>query len=478
MSDQSRTPLLDALRSRAERSHAAFYLPGHKQGCGSSPALRALLGKLALQADLPELPEFGNLFPPDGPIQDAQELAAAAFGADRTWFSVNGSTAGVIAAIAAVCGPDDKLVLPRNAHRCALAGLMLSGAHPIFVMPERDRTRDFLLPVTPEAIGAALDAHPDARAVLVVSPTYRGASADLKAIASLTHARDLPLVVDEAHGAHFGFHPAFPSPALAAGADAAVQSWHKTLGALVQAAAVHVRGTRIDRDRLSNALQMVHSSSPSHLLLASLDAARQQIAVGGRDLLDGALHLAAEARVRLQSVPGVLLAESVDPCDPLRLTVDLTGVGLSGYEADELLHADFDVTAELPTLQALTFVVTFGNAIADIDRLGGALQALARTPRSARTFPHLPLPPGAVAMRSPRVAFFTPSERVFSGEAIGRASAESICLYPPGIPVLIPGEAISAESLNYLKSARALGHSVAIDGCSDPSLETLRVLRD
>jgi len=474
--DQTALPLLAAVRSRACVPHAPFYVPGHKQGAGASTALVAAIGKAALRADLPELPEFGTLFPPSGPVAAAQELAAAAFGARRTWFSVNGSTAGVVAAIAATCKPGDTLVLPRNVHRCALSGLVLSGAMPAFAAPPAG-TRAAAAPVTPEAIAATLARHPEAAAVLVVSPTYEGVCADLEAIAELAHARDLPLLVDEAHGAHFAFHSALPTPALAAGADVAIQSWHKTLGALTQAAAVHLSGARVDPERLARSLQVVQSSSPSHLLLASLDAARQQMALHGRELLGRTLGLAREARDRLRAVPRLAL----DPIagrdrDATRLTVDVTGTGWSGFAADALLHETLGVTAELPTLQALTFVLTIGTTPGDIDALVAGLEAIARQPRPASelTLPSLPPPPHPEL--SPRAAYFTASEPVAISRAVGRLSAETVCPYPPGIPVLLAGERVSEAAIAYLLQVRALGSHISIDGCSDPTLATLRVL--
>ena len=244
-------PLVTALQMCAQRSDAPFYTPGHKKGQGVGRSLIHLLGSKVFAADLPELPELDNLFAPQGAILAAQELAAEAFGADRTWFLVNGSSCGVMAAILATCAPGAKILLPRNVHQSAIAGLIHSGAVPVFLQPEYDRALDIAHSITPDSVSAALTQHPDAKAVLMVYPTYYGACGDVAAIAQLAHQHGIPLIVDEAHGAHFAFHPELPIAALAAGADLVVQSTHKTLSALTQAAMLHLRGDRIDVDRVS-----------------------------------------------------------------------------------------------------------------------------------------------------------------------------------------------------------------------------------
>ncbi|NEP19122.1 MAG: aminotransferase class I/II-fold pyridoxal phosphate-dependent enzyme, partial [Leptolyngbya sp. SIO4C1] len=298
---QQRAPLVEALQRCAARPNAAFYTPGHKRGQGISALHRAVFGSDIFRADLPELPELDTLFAPEAAIQQAQQLAAEAFGAEHTYFLANGSSCGIEAAILAVCNPGDKLILPRNVHRSAISGLILSGAVPIFVMPDySDRWQS--LGVSAHAIAAALRQHPDAKAVFVVSPTYQGICSDIGAIAALAHQHRLPLLVDEAHGPHFAFHPELPMPALQAGADLVIQSTHKVLAAFTQAAMLHLQGERIDQVRLCQALQLTQSTSPSYLLLASLDAARHQMATAGRALMTQTLSLANQANQSIQSL--------------------------------------------------------------------------------------------------------------------------------------------------------------------------------
>ena len=479
---QTQTPLLQALRTVAQRSNAAFHTPGHKRGQGISEDFANLLGAQAFQADLPELPELDNLFAPEGVILEAQALAADAFGAEQTWFLANGSTCGIQAAVLATCQPGDKLILPRNVHQSAIAALILSGAIPVWLEPEVDQEWDIAHSVDPVQVAIALAQHPDAKAILLVSPTYYGVCGNVRAIAKLAHAHQIPLLIDEAHGAHFAFHPDLPTPALQAGADLAVQSTHKTLSALTQAAMLHVRGNRIDRDRLSRALQLVQSTSPSYLLLASLDAARQQMAIQGKSLLDSALKLAAIVRTQLAEMPefAVLQPDRTSTpgwfaLDPLRLTVSVAKLRLSGFEADEWLH-QAGITCELPGLHHLTFILTHGNTAEECDRLVRGLAALSAeletTANSSnpKVFRRFPLPS---VMLSPRQAFFAAQRVVPVQEAIAQPSAELICPYPPGIPVLIPGEIITAEAIDFLQHIRAAGG--ILTGCTDPTLQTLKI---
>ncbi|MEM9538384.1 MAG: aminotransferase class I/II-fold pyridoxal phosphate-dependent enzyme [Cyanobacteria bacterium P01_E01_bin.42] len=475
-SDQTQTPLIDAIKAVSRQHLSVFYVPGHKRGQGIPSQLSDWLGAEIFRADLPELPEFGSLFPPQGTVKTAQELAAEAFGAKQTWFLANGSTSGVEAAILATCRQGDKIILPRNVHKSAISGLVLSGAMPIFVNPECDRN----LPtsITPKTLKTALETHPDVKAVMVVYPTYHGICGDLGAIASLVHQYNIPLLVDEAHGAHFAFHPNLPASALSLGADIAVQSTHKTLGAMTQASMLHLQGDRISPDRITNALRLLQSTSPNHILLASLDAARHQMAMQGEALLEKALNLAEEVRDRLANIADLWVFEPTSATiDRTRIAIDATQLGLTGFAADEILYDELGVTAELPELQYLTFVLTFGNTPADCDRLVEAYQILERDRRHLPISPISPiLPIPSISSISPREAYFAPTETVAFDLAGDRISAELICPYPPGIPLLMPGEAISAAVLNRLQRIRTLGQTINIEGCSDPTLKTLKVI--
>ncbi|MEH2091728.1 aminotransferase class I/II-fold pyridoxal phosphate-dependent enzyme [Nostoc sp.] len=489
MLDQSLTPLLDALKANAARPHAPFYTPGHKLGEGISQSLADLLGKAVFRADLTELADLDNLFAPQGVIQAAQQLAAEAFGASQTWFLVNGSTCGIEAAILATCGTGDKIILPRNVHSSAIAGLILSGAIPIFLNPEYDPVLDIAHSITPNAVQSALQQHPDAKAVLVVYPTYYGVCGDLSAIANITHQYNIPLLVDEAHGAHFTFHPELPTPALAAGADLTVQSIHKVLGAMTQASMLHVQGDKIDCDRISKALQLVQSTSPSYLLLASLDAARQQMAMHGKMLMSCTLQLAEEARTRISQIPELSVLEMPQleespgfvALDKTRLTITVSGLGLTGFEADEILDEKLGVTAEFASLQHLTFIISLGNTPADIEQLVQGFTTLTKEYRRSKltvknqVWLNLDRTLDYALQISPREAFFAVTEILPLTQTNKRICAEIVCPYPPGIPVLMPGEVITKSVLEYLQQIQAMGGFIS--GCNDISLKTLKVVK-
>ena len=386
MTDQTLVPLLAAIAHIANRDHAAFYAPGHKRGQGASEKLRHLVGESALQADLPELPELDNLFAPTGPIAAAQELAAQAFGAEETFFLANGSTGGIQAALLTVSGPGSQVLVPRNAHQSVFAGLILTGAAPIYLAPLHNDLWDLAWGVTATQIEQALQIYPAIQAVVVVSPSYHGVCADLAAIARCVHQYNAVLIVDEAHGAHLSWHLDLPQGAIAAGADIVIQSTHKTLGAMTQASMLHVQGQRVNRDRLRQSLQLTQSTSPNYLLLASLDAARQQLATTGTALLEQTLAIAQQIRSDLEQLPEFVVLSphhlSADSptfqLDPTRLVVDVANLDLTGFAADEFLHEQQHVTAELPTLRQLAFILTLGNQPQEGDRLVAAFAALAQ----------------------------------------------------------------------------------------------------
>ncbi|MDA0268592.1 MAG: aminotransferase class I/II-fold pyridoxal phosphate-dependent enzyme [Cyanobacteria bacterium] len=482
-------PLLSALALAAQWQHVSLHTPGHKGGTGASQGLIDVLGHLALVADLPEIPGLDNLFAPEGPIKAAQTLAAMAFGAEETGFLANGSTSGIEAAILATCGPGDRILVPRNVHQSVLSGLVLSGASPIYLNPTYSADWGLALGVTAEAIATALATYPEIKAVVVVSPTYEGICSDIAAIAASVHRHDAILLVDEAHGPHLHFHPDLPQDAIAAGADLAIQSTHKVLSALTQAAMVHVQGTRINRERLRRALTMTQSSSPNYLLLASLDAARHQMALDGSALLTQTLKLVDMVRSRCQDFSPIrtLSAAAVAALpggfvlDPTRLTVDVSPLGITGFTADEYLHHQHRVTVELPTLTSLTSIFSIGNTTADGAQLTAALRSLVDQADTLEPFTHQrlsnliqPLPDLSQPPMGPRDAFFAPQRAVAIPAAIGQLSAVALCPYPPGIPVVLPGEVITPGAIAHLQTVHQAGGTIT--GLADPALATLQIV--
>lgn len=480
---QEKTPLLSILQQLALKQDAPFYTPGHKKGHGINELLKQLMGEKVFRADLPELPELDNLFAPEGVIKEAQILASEAFGAKKTWFLANGSTCGIIASILATCGEGDNIILPRNIHQSAIFGLILSGATPIFLHPQYDSDFDLHYTLCTQEIAQALETNSNVKAVMVVSPTYNGICANLTEIAHLTNNYSIPLLVDEAHGAHFSFHNQLPMGALQAGADMVIQSTHKTLGAMTQASMLHVQGSLVNHSRISQALQLVQSSSPSYLLLASLDAARQQMATVGEKLLTNTINLANYARKNIAELEYLSLLELVKPTnnftnlDITRLTINVNKLGLSGYEVDEILHQEFSVTCELPSLQNLTFIISLGNKFQDIERLISSLQSLKQYQQSSKNnfninFSSMPI---SSFKMTPRDTFWAEKKVVSQDLAINEISAENICPYPPGIPLIMAGEIITKEALEYAQTIINLGG--IITGISDQSLETLTIIK-
>jgi arginine/lysine/ornithine decarboxylase len=486
MLNQNQTPLIDALKACTTRSHAPFYTPGHKHGAGISPLLTDLIGKDVFRADLTELAELDNLFTPQSVILAAQELAAEAFGAEKTWFLVNGSTCGIEAAILATCRMGEKIILPRNVHSSVISGLILSGAIPIFINPVYNSDLDIAYSITPEALKAALVQHPDTKAVLIVYPTYNGICGNLPAFVHLTHQYNIPLIVDEAHGAHFHFHSQLPISALTAGADLTVQSIHKTLGAMTQASMLHFQGKRIDIDRVNKALQLVQSTSPSFILLASLDAARQQMAIHGEKLMSQTLYLAEEARIKINQIPGLstpLINSKKSPgfmdLDQTRLTVNVSKIKFTGFASEEILDKKFHVTPEFSSWQNLTFIISLGNTKTDIQKLIQGLNNLTHViPLTSECQPCNNINDAIIASImsiSPREAFFANSEVIPIAETQERICAEIICPYPPGIPVLMPGEIITKSALEYLQEIQDMGGFIS--GCADETLQTVKVVK-
>lgn len=474
MVSQADAPLVNALKECSRCQQAVFYAPGHKGGRGISSLQQTVFGQQIFQVDLPELPELDDLFAPESVILAAQTLAAEVFGAEQTWFLVNGSTGGIEAAMLALCGPGDEVIVPRNAHQSVLSGLILSGAMPVWVAPSYDPQWQLCLGVDVDTIAATLRQHPHAKAVVVVSPTYEGVCSDIAGLATLAHGYGIPVIVDAAHGPHFAFHPELPTAALEAGADVVIHSAHKVLSAFTQAALLHVQGQRCDRARLHQALRIIQSSSPNYLLLGSLDAARHQMANQGTLLMERTLKLAQSARRQLQDIGLPVLdasAVGIFQQDLTRLTVDVSVLDTTGFAADVWLH-ERGVTAELPTLHQLTFIISLGNSMGDIDQLVHGLQHLPATQAVAKSQLMLALP---VAGTSPREAFFAHAELCAVEDAIGRLSADTVCLYPPGIPNLMPGEVITAGIVEALRLAQTVGAHVS--GLVDPTLQKFRVLR-
>jgi len=488
-------PIYEMLEKAAGRSRISLHIPGHKQ--------RAIwLNRNAnerfapiLRLDFTELTDTDDLHhpAPGGAIAEAQRLAAECFGAEETCFLVGGSTAGNLAMILGTAGPGDVLIVQRNVHRSIVHGLMLAGARAVWLPPQVEPSSGLAVIPDIRHIQMALERYPEAKGVILTSPNYYGIGGHLKPIAELCHAHRVPLLVDEAHGPHFGFHPLFPESALQCGADAVVQSAHKMLGAMTMGAMLHMRGTLVSREAVRQALRMVQSSSPSFPLLASLDLARQHIHASGAQAFGPALEAVRRARLALRHTAIRAVGPGEDQWgtkdgvpfqyDPLKLTLyDATG-RMTGFQLAQALE-ERGCIPEMADARHVVLAFGAGSCPEDGDGLADALRSL---PLAG---PHVTPPPietpygtrfsrmaAGEAWEVPEPVFLSrqmpATERVPLEESEGRVAGEWIVPYPPGIPELYPGEIITAQTIERLRAWKAEGASV--QGAEDPSLQYVRV---
>ena len=477
--DQARVPMLAALGRYQEAIAAPFSAPGHKRGAGAGAGVRAQLGD-AFAADV-----WLGVADHDPAQRAAEDLAAAAWGAERAFFLVNGSSSGTQAFLLAALGPGDEVVAGRDAHQSLLTGLILTGARPVWVKPRLHPELELSLGVAPADVAAALDAHPRAKLVAVTSPTYHGVASDVAGVVAVAHARGVPVYVDEAWGPHFPFHPALPAPAMASGADGAVTSPHKVLSALRQGALLNVRGERVDADRVGTTLRLTQTTSPSMAILASLDACRQQLVSEGEALLERAVGLAFAARRRLAALPGVevlggpQLGETA--YDPTRLVLDVRGLGRTGFVVERTLRERFGVAPAMADAGSVVCALGLGDSAESVDRLVAAVADLAAARPGRQEVAAVPRggahgevgAPGSQAC-SPREAFFAAGRSVSLRSAVGAVAAEPVVPYPPGIPLILPGEVVAAEKVEWLLAGLAQG--MRVRGPADPTLGSLRVV--
>ncbi|MCL2418368.1 MAG: aminotransferase class I/II-fold pyridoxal phosphate-dependent enzyme [Conexibacteraceae bacterium] len=490
--EQPRAPYLEAIAAYGLRGSTRFHVPGHKGGGGADPGLRSALGAEALLLDVPQDIEGIDVGPSPTPYEQAEQLAAEAYGAERCWFLTNGATQGNHALCLALAGPGKRVLLQRNSHASMIDGLVLSGGLPRFVAPEYDSELGIAHGVTPEALERALAAGGPCAAAFIVSPTYYGMAADVRGCAEVAHRHGVPLIVDCAWGAHFGFHAALPESPLALGADAMLASTHKIVGSLTQSAMLLVAGSgRVDTGAVARTIRLVRSTSPNALLMGSLDAARRQLAVHGELLLDRTIKAAARARAEIEEIPGCAIVgdqwlgrPGIAGWDPLRIVIDVRETGLTGYQVASALRATYDIYVELATHATVVLVLGIGQPVEPLDRVAHDLAETVKRiapaggpagpPAGHSVLSQIPAEHGYESAVAPRDAFLGESEAVPVAEAIGRISTESVAGYPPGVPTLLPGERVTAEVVEYLEALVAAG--ARLHGAADPSFRTLRVL--
>ncbi|HZK17987.1 MAG TPA: decarboxylase [Clostridia bacterium] len=489
--DQAKTPLLDALVDYC-RNNVSFHMPAHRGGAAAPKALADFVGSGMFCIDQTEVPGLDDLHNPGGVIDEAQKLAADAFGADRTFFLVNGTSCGIHALLAGTCSPGAKVILPRNIHRSVLWGLIVSGADPVYIPVACVDGFGIAAPVNPDDLESVWREYPEASAAMVVNPTYHGLCGEVDRMAAVSHGLGKPLYVDEAHGGHLRFHPGLPDDAMSAGADGAVQSTHKLGGSLTQSSMLHLQGNLIDCESIASVLGMVQTTSPSYVLMSSLDAARHQMVHKGHGLLEEAINLSRWLRVQLGQVRGIdvfdledLASKGFSGCrlDCTKILISAARLGLSGYDLSAILRSDYNIQVEMADFLNVLCMVTIGTTKKDCEGLVFAVNDISgRTPGN-NTRANKPGLKWKIAGSSPlpTVKVMTPREAWICGhcalplrEAVGKVSAESVAVYPPGIPTLLPGEVITPEIVEYLSMLKEM--QIPLQGPRDPGLSKLEVV--
>jgi lysine decarboxylase len=483
--DHTRAPVLEALVDYRRVGRLSFTPPGHKQARGADPEVREVLGDTVFLGDVLASGGLDDRLTRGRVLERAEELMADAVHARHTFFTTCGSSLSVKAAMLAVAGPHEKLLIGRDAHKSVASGLILSGIEPVWVEPRWDAERHIAHPPSATEFERAFDAHPDAKGVLITSPTPYGACADLRSVAEVCHRRGVPLVVDEVWGAHLPFHPDLPSWAMDAGADICVTSIHKMGSGLEQGSVFHLGGDLVPPALLKMRADLLGSTSPSVLIYAGLDGWRRQMALRGQEVMGGALKLAAEVRSEIEAIDGMHVNDRDDLCgpgladdfDPLPVVIDVTGLGVTGYQAADWLREHRGVDAHLTDHRRIGAQITHGDDQETAQELLAALKSLAGAAPGLSPAPRVDVPgPSALRMeqaRLPRDAFFGPAEDVPVGDAAGRIAAEMITPYPPGIPAVLPGERLTRAVLSYLTTGLAAGMN--LPDASDPELGTIRV---
>jgi|tagenome__1003787_1003787.scaffolds.fasta_scaffold20985026_4 arginine decarboxylase len=483
---QEEAPVSEAIAEWHASGMLTFGIPAHKGGRSLPPALLDAVGERVFWNDV-EMSNGLDTRDESYGVQDrAEELAAEAFGAEQSFFSVNGSSLSLQAAIMAVAGGGRKLIIARNSHKSVDAGLIAGGVDPVWVQPPLDEELQVAHVVTPEAIGEALESHPDAAGVLIVSPTYYGIAGDIAGIADVCHQHDVPLLSDDAWGLLFAFHPELPETALAQGADLAVGSFHKTLPALGQTSLLSIQGDRIDPDRLSLCLGNMETTSTTGLLISAADACRREMALHGEELLSETLRLARDARAELSAMDGlsvmgneVLGRRGAKELDETRIVIDIEGLGINGFAAADWLRENHRLTVELMDHRRLMPLISVGDDEESVGRLMAAMRDLVERADEVEG-DTVEMPPSHSLITeqviSPSEAFYSKAKMVPLAEAAGEICAESIAPYPPGIPIAAPGERITQPIVDYLSAGVEAG--MFVEGVIDTSLEQVRVVEE
>lgn len=482
MKDKISMPLIEAMLQYKSEGVYPLHTPGHKGGRGMQRLLRQELGG-SVQMDVSLMSELDDIHEPETYIKDAQELAAQTYGSDACFWAVNGTSQAIHAMLLTALNPGEKLLLPRNAHRSVAGGLVLGGIEAVYLQPEYQPEFGIQIQVTVQQIEAALAQDSKIKAVLLTSPNYYGVAADVRAIADCCHAHNAVLLVDEAHGPHLGFSELLPPSALQCGADACAQSTHKILGAMTQCSMLHVQGARLDLQRAADVMSILTTTSPNYLLMASLDAARAQVQAYGSEMAAAAVQAAAKLRKLCASYSGLRVLDTADcgglQLDTTKVTVNFAAWGYTGVEVGELFR-EVRVAVELVDAYNVLFLVTYADVTTDYDealaRIAAVLdkmQAQKRAPLQLAAAAQVPQTQAVLPLRD---VFYRAKKAVPLAQAAGKICGEQVSFYPPGIPVLLPGELVTEEIIAYCRAQKELG--LPVSGPADSSLQTIRIIAD
>lgn len=477
--DQNEMPIYEALERFRKLRVVPFDVPGHKRGRGN-PELRDFLGEQCIGIDVNSMKPLDNLCHPVSIIGQAEQLAAAAFGAHQAFFMVGGTTSSVQAMVLSVCKRGDKIILPRNVHRSVLNALVLCGARAVYINPDVDPDFGIAHGVRYEQAARAIANHPDAAAIFLNNPTYYGICSDLRGITQLAHGHGLKVLVDEAHGTHFYFGDNLPISAMAAGADFASVSMHKSGGSLTQSSFL-LTGTDINPGYVRQMINLTQTTSPSYLLMGSLDISRRNLALRGREVFAKVVEQAAYARGEIAALggyrvigPELVNGNSVFDFDPTKLSIHTREIGLAGIEVYDILRDEYDIQIEFGDLANILAYLSIGDRRQDVERLVGALAEIRRrfggSPAGLMTQEHIE--PDVVM--SIQDAFYAPRRNVKLENTLDAVSCEFVMCYPPGIPILAPGERVTESVLRYINYAREKGCSLT--GPADADIQMLAVV--
>ena len=478
---QTSAPIQEALERMKRARLVPFDVPGHKRGHGN-PELAAFLGSACLDVDVNSMKMLDNLCHPVSVIRDAERLAAEAFRAAHAFFMVSGTTGSVQAMVLSAVGRGDKIIMPRNVHRSAINALILCGAIPIYVNPGIDDTLGIALGMRVEDVAAAIARHPDAKAVFVNNPTYYGICSDLRTITELAHAHGMKVLVDEAHGTHLYFSDRLPVAAMDAGADMAAISMHKSGGSLTQSSLL-LCSDSMPLGYVHQIINITQTTSASYLLLASLDISRRNLALRGREVVDKIIDLVAYARDEINAIGDyyaygreLIDGAAVFDFDTTKLSIFTRPTGLAGIEVYDILRDDYDIQTEFGDIANLLAYVSVGDRPKDIERLVAALAEIRRNYRKdpSKTLKMEYIDP--VVVCGPQDAFYAEKESLPIAKSCGRICSEFVMCYPPGIPILAPGEQITEEILTYIRYAKKKG--CQITGPEDMSIQYLNVMTE